>query len=257
MVGHSLTFIFTILLWWFSTGVILMLCTLPSRTFGWSMAGGSLMAVAAFYGLHEGARGSSALMTYLSFLSAIGVWGWLEMGFLMGYVTGPRTTPCPADATGWKRFRLALHTLLYRQLAIVVATLLVIAMTHGQVNQVGLFTFLILLVMRVSAELNIFLGVPYLPDALLPERLGYLKSYFRTRRFNFLFPISIIGASLVAISLAQRALGAAGPEAAGFALMFALLSLAILEHFFMVVPLQEAALWRWANASKIIQKPQP
>jgi putative photosynthetic complex assembly protein 2 len=257
MVGHSLTFIFTILLWWSSTGVILMLCTLPSRTFGWSMIGGSIMAAAAFYGLHEGARGSSALMTYLSFLSAIGVWGWLEMGFLMGYVTGPRTAPCPADATGWRRFCLAVHTLLYRQFAIVVATLLVIAATHGQVNQVGLFTFLILLVMRVSAEVNIFLGVPYLPDALLPERLAYLKSYFRTRRFNFLFPISIIGASLVAISLARHALGAEGAEAAGFALMFALLSLAILEHLFMVVPLQEAALWRWAHASKIIQKPQP
>lgn len=258
MVGHSLTFIFTVFVWWASTGAVLMLSTLPSRTFGWSLVGGSIAAIAAFYGLHLGGRDTGSIGTYLSFLSAIIIWGWLEMGFLMGFVTGPRTTPCPADATGWRRFRLAIDTLLYRHLAIIVSSLAVIILTKGQVNQTGLWTFMILLVMRVSAELNIFLGVPYLPDALLPERLCYLKSYFRTRRLNFLFPISILGAGLVAFALAERALGSEGAEAAGAALMFALLALAILEHFFMVMPVGEAALWRWARnlaAAKPIEKP--
>jgi putative photosynthetic complex assembly protein 2 len=108
-------------------------------------------------------------------------------------------------------------------------------------------TFLILMVMRISAKLNIFLGVPHLPEAMLPERLSYLKSYFRTRRVNPLFPFSILVSTLAAIFLGQRALQAEGAEAVGAALLFALLLLAILEHLFMILPLPDAALWRWAR----------
>ena len=43
------------------------------------------------------------------------------MSFLMGYVTGPRRSPCPDDAQGWRRFGLALQTVLYHELAIAVA----------------------------------------------------------------------------------------------------------------------------------------
>jgi putative photosynthetic complex assembly protein 2 len=247
MLGHGLTFVFTVTLWWFSTGIILMLCSLPRRTFAWSLLGGTAVLAASLYGLVASARETTASATYIAFLSAIGVWGWLEMGFLMGYVTGPRTAPCPPDAHGWRRFGLAVTTLLYREFAIIVVGLLVAILTSGQPNQIGALTFLILLVMRLSAELNLFLGVPYLPDAFLPEGLAYLNSYFRTRRFNLLFPVSIVGSSLTALLLARRALGAEGPEAVGFALLFVLLALAILEHFFMMMPLPDAALWRWAK----------
>jgi putative photosynthetic complex assembly protein 2 len=247
MLGHGLTFVFTVLLWWLSTGVILMLCTLPKRTFGWSLLGGAVVMVASFYGLASSARVSAASGAYCAFLSAVALWGCLEMGFLMGYVTGPRKIACPADATGWRRFRLAVTTLVYRQATVALAAVAVVWLTRGGVNQIGAYTFLILLAMRVSAELNIFLGVPYLPDELLPERLAYLKSYFRARPASLFFPVSVISASLLAIILGQRALGAEGAEAIGFALLFTLLALAILEHFFMIVPLPDAALWRWAR----------
>jgi putative photosynthetic complex assembly protein 2 len=247
MLGHGLTFVFTVTLWWFSTGIILLLCSLPRRTFGWSLLGGTAVLAASLYGLVATARDTSVSATYIAFLSAIGVWGWLEMGFLMGYVTGPRTTPCPADARGWRRFGLALTTLIYREFAIIVVGLLVAILTSGQPNQIGALTFMILLVMRISAELNLFLGVPFVPDAFLPEGLSYLKSYFRRRRFNLLFPVSILGSSLSALFLARRAVGAEGAEAVGSALLFVILALAILEHFFMMIPLADAALWRWAK----------
>jgi putative photosynthetic complex assembly protein 2 len=32
----------------------------------------------------------------------------------------------------------------------------------------------------------------------------------------------------------------------GFSLLFALTSLAVIEHAFMVLPIQDTALWRWA-----------
>jgi putative photosynthetic complex assembly protein 2 len=260
MLGHGLTFLFTIGLWWLSTGIVLKLCSLPKRTFGWSLIGGCCVFGAAVYGVVESARTMSAANAYLSFLSALGMWGWVEMSFLMGYVTGPRTTSCPPDAKGWQRFTMALETLLYHELAIVGVAGAIVLLTWGAPNQTGTFAFLILMVMRISAKLNIFLGVPNLTDEFLPERLSYLKSYFRTRSFNALFPVSILLSTLAAIMLAQRALGADGPEAIGFALLFTLITLAILEHFFMIVPLPDAALWRWAmpaHGTKQIEKPLP
>ncbi|HIJ64179.1 MAG TPA: DUF3623 domain-containing protein [Rhodospirillaceae bacterium] len=247
MMGHGLTLVFAVFLWWFSTGIILNLCGRPKRTFGKTLLGGSVVLVVALYGLADSAWSVSEGGAYLAFLSAIAVWGWLEMSFLMGYVTGPRTSPCPSDAKGWHRFTLALRTLLYHELAIIAGAGVIIVLTWGAPNQTATVAFLILMVMRISAKLNIFLGVPYLPVVFLPERLSYLKSYFRTRRFNWLLPVSIIGSALFAVSLGRRALVAEGAEAVGCALLFSLLALAMLEHFFMILPFPDAALWRWAK----------
>ena len=54
----------------------------------------------------------------------------------------------------------------------------------------------------------------------------------------------------MAIVLAQKALLSEGAAAGGFMLLFALTALAILEHIFMVVPLPDAVLWRWALPAK-------
>jgi putative photosynthetic complex assembly protein 2 len=250
MAGHGLAIFLAILAWWFSTGIILLVCALPRRTFGWSLTAASLIAGGAIYAFVHSAWDTGPAGSYIAFLSALGIWGWIEMSFLMGFVTGPRTAPCPADAQGWHRFRLAIQTLLYHELTIVGAAAALVALTWGAPNQTGTLAFLILMAMRISAKLNIFLGVPNLTDEFLPARLGYLKSYFRKCDTNLLFPVCITASTLVAILLAHKALLSEGAAAGGFALLFALTALAILEHIFMVVPLPDAILWRWALPAK-------
>ena len=44
MAGHGIAVLMAILAWWFSTGVILLVCALPRRTFGWSLTAASLIA---------------------------------------------------------------------------------------------------------------------------------------------------------------------------------------------------------------------
>ncbi|WP_439814981.1 putative photosynthetic complex assembly protein PuhE [Zavarzinia sp. CC-PAN008] len=246
MGGHGWAVLFAILLWWASTGLIIALCALPARTFRGSLLAAGLVLAAALYGLGELAWMTTPEAAYGAFLCALAVWGWLEMSFLMGFLTGPRAEPCPAGAQGWRRFRLALDTLLYHELAILAAAVLIVALSWDAPNQVGAGTFLILAVMRISAKLNIFLGVPNLSDEMMPARLAYLKSYFRKRRFNGLLPVSILGASAFATGLALQAAGAQGAEAVGAALMATLLGLAALEHCFMILPLPDAMLWQWA-----------
>jgi putative photosynthetic complex assembly protein 2 len=258
MIEHGLAFGFTVLVWWVGTAAVMLTCALPRRTYVWSFLGGCGLLAVAIAGLAGNARSLSPAAAYLSFLSAVGIWGWLEMAFLMGYLTGPRRAPCPSDATGWRRFRLAVETLLYHELSILAATALVFWLTWGAPNQTGTFAFLILVVMRISAKLNIFLGVPNLADELLPERLAYLKSYFRKRSLNLFFPVSIAGASLAAIGLAVRLAGTEGGEACGAALLLTLLALAILEHVFMILPIPDSVLWDWAipvAATKAAQRP--
>ncbi len=255
---HGLAILLAILAWWGSTGAIILLCALPKRTFGWSMFGASFVLGVSIYGLRQSAWIGGEVGAYAAFASALGIWSWIEMSFLMGFVTGPRTAPCPAGAKGWLRFRLALETLLYHELAIVAAAVGAVALTWGAPNQIGTLAVLILMAMRISAKLNIFLGVPNLTDEFLPERLAYLKTYFRKRDFNLLFPVSIAISTMVAVTLAQRVLGAADAEAVGFALLFALVALAMLEHLFMMMPLRDAILWRWAvPAARTIDKRLP
>jgi len=246
MANHGVALLLAILTWWFSTGLVLMLCALPKKTFAWSMIGASLVLAAAVYGLAHSAWETGPGAPYVAFLSALGVWGWIEMSFLMGIVTGPRTVPCPENVQGWPRFQMALQALLYHELMIVFWAGLIVMLTWRAPNQIGTFAFLILMAMRISAKLNIFLGVPNLTDEFLPQRLVYLKSYFRKGQISSLFPATVGAAALVAIFLAQKALGASGAEASGFALLFSLIALAILEHLFMVFPIPDAVLWRWA-----------
>ncbi len=80
-------------------------------------------------------------------------------------------------------------------------TALVVMVTWNAPNQIGTWTFLILFSMRLSAKLNMFLGVRNLYENFLPAHLQHLKSYFARRAMNLLFPISVSAATVVAAML--------------------------------------------------------
>jgi putative photosynthetic complex assembly protein 2 len=114
-------------------------------------------------------------------------------------------------------------------------------------NPVALMTYVILWGMRISAKLNLFLGAPNVAEEFLPDDLDYLKSYFSRRPINALFPVSVtVGTVLSAWFFAA----AAGSLDSGFttevyALAGMLTALGTLEHWFLVLPIKDAALWRW------------
>lgn len=237
---------FTLLLWWASTGLLIFLCLRPLAARGRVFALASLQLPAALAAIAASARVQSTGAAYLAFFAAIAVWAWLEMGFLMGIITGPRRLPCPPQARGWQRFRLALLALLYHELSIVLAACAILALTWRAPNQTASGAFLILMGMRISAKLNIFLGVPHLSEEFLPARLDYLKSYFRRSPGNPLLGVSLAGAMAMAGWLAWQMIRgtAAMPAACGLLLTLVLLGAA--EHVFMMTRLPDAALWRWA-----------
>jgi putative photosynthetic complex assembly protein 2 len=245
---HGLAVLYALFLWWFSTGLVFYLVGLPARTFRWSLLGTSLVAAAALLGLAWSSTQPTVAGAYLAFTCGLLVWGWHEVSFLMGFITGGRRPPCPEGCGGWRHFWHATHTILHHELAILATALLVAALSWSGANQTGMWTFMLLWWLRLSAKLNVFLGVSNLSEDLLPDHLQYLKRFFAKKPINLLFPVSVTGATIAAALLAEAAVDApAGAfQGPGLTLLATLLALAILEHWFLVLPLRDAALWRWA-----------
>ena len=252
MPSYGIAILYTLFIWWFSTGVILYLDGLPKHTFRWSMLGATALLAWSLYGLAATSMDTSVTGAYLAFTYAMFVWGWQEMSFLMGYVTGPRQTPCPTGSRGWRRARYALETIFYHEIALVVSMLVVLAVTWGGSNQVGKWTFLILWVMRLSAKLNVFLGVRNLYEEFLPDNLRYLHSYFTRKSMNALFPVVVTLSSVVAFYLWRHAFAseASAFQTTGASFLATLLTLAIIEHGFLVLPIPATALWTWGLRSR-------
>jgi len=251
--------LFAVLVWWFTTGVILWLDGLPRRTHVCSMYGMTALAVGAVVLMSSSADDASVGGVYAGFVAAVLLWGWLEMSFLMGYVTGPRRVAAGPGIKGWQHFTQATQAVIYHELAIAAAAALVWALTRNAELPTAWWTFCVLWAMRLSAKLNLFLGVPNVNEELLPAHLKYLGSYFRKRPMNLLFPLSVTVSTLAAAALGLQLSAAADGSAAATALtlVLALLVLAILEHWFMVVPLPVNGLWRWAlRARADAGKPQ-
>ena len=252
MTAYLYPAMFALFVWWFSTGIIIYLDGLPRHTFRWSMLGATIIFGISLWGLGDTAYDTTVTGAYLAFTYGLLAWGWQEMSFYMGYVTGIRDEPCPEGCSGWKHFGHAIQTSLWHELAIIVAALLVVAITLEGPNQVGMWTFMVLWWMHQSAKLNVFLGVRNLNEEFLPEHLTFLKSYLTKKPMNLLFPISVTISTVITVVLAQAALApdATPFKVAGFTFLTVLMALAILEHWFLVLPMPSAALWHWGLSSR-------
>jgi putative photosynthetic complex assembly protein 2 len=237
-----------LLFWWLGTGIVLRLFSLPERTHRFSVVGLSFLAALSLAGIYLLKDTQTALAAYLSFAAALVIWGWLELLHYTGVLVGPGTRHCPHGLSNIRRFFSALYAMLYHELAVAITGICLIVLTWGSANSTALYAYLVLWVMRVSAELNVFLGVAYLPEEWLPPKLRYLMSYRKTRRANALFPVSVLSASIVCIWMFAH-LPAKSVDAfahTSITLTGTLLLLAILEHWLLVLPSRSGSLWSWA-----------
>lgn len=259
MSESTLAALIVVAAWWSSTALVLRLVWLPRTTHGASVAVSSVLASAALYGVWWSSRIESVGAAYLAFAFALVVWAWHELTFLLGLVTGPRRLACPADARGWRRFWLATATVIHHELALAATMLALVALTWGGGNQVATWTYGVLWVMRLSAKLNVFLGVRNVTEEFVPERMRYLISYFRRARMNPLMPLSLGAAALTVIALGASAAsaGASPFVATSHALVATILALALLEHLFLALPAPDALLWRWVLRSERARPPAP
>ncbi|MBU3695026.1 MAG: DUF3623 domain-containing protein [Rhodocyclaceae bacterium] len=244
--------LFTLLAWWVGTGVIIWLNRLPRSTYRATFTVASWLAILAFWGLAASRNLPTAAGAYCAFSCALLIWAWQEIAFLLGYVTGPRRIDLPVGARGWQRAGFALQVVLHHELALVVLAAGVFTATADGSNRVGLCTYLIFWVMRQSAKLNVFLGVRNLSETFLPAHLRYLPTYFQRKPINPLFPVVVTLATAAAMAGWEFAWTHRANEfqSVAAALASMLLSLAVLEHWFMVLPIPFERLWQWGMGAR-------
>lgn len=238
---------YALLLWWFSTGIILYLDSRPQRTFRWSMAGGTLLFAAALVCLWRTAGDPSLTGVYAAFTSAVVAWGWQEMSLYMGYVTGPRKHRCRAGCSGLRHFGHAIAANLWHELAIVATAGAIVWLTREATNHTGVLAFLMLWGLHLSARLNVFLGVRNVSEEFVPEHMAVLRSFLTRRPMNLLFPVSVTAATILTVLLFLWAGSAADAESrTTYLLLGALAALGVIEHWMLVLPLPVEKLFGWS-----------
>jgi putative photosynthetic complex assembly protein 2 len=244
-----------LLAWWLSTGAILFLVGRAERGGPAAFQTAVLLALPLLgigvWAVATSLAEMSVTGVYLGFLGALAIWGWFELAFLAGVLTGPLPKPCPPNVQPVERFLRAWGTIAYAETALVASLAVLLLVSIGAENMVGFWTFAILFFARLTAKLNVWLGVPNINDHFLPAPVRHLSSHFRKGPVNAFFPISVTLLTLATACWIERIIDApaASAEAIGFMLLATLTALALLEHWLMVLPIRDAALWTWALPS--------
>ena len=247
MLAYACPAAYALFLWWFGTGAVLFLDGLPTATFRRTMMVATLVFAASLLGLALTAQSDSIAGAYAAFTFGFFAWGWQEISFYLGYVTGPRRHACREGCSGWPHFLHGIQVTLYHEIKILLTLGVLALLCWDEANPLALWSFMILWLMHQSAKLNVFLGVPNLSEDFLPDHLLFLRSFLTRRPMNLLFPLSVTVTTVAAVWMIAQAAGAetGSYEQTADTFLATLLVVGILEHWFLVLPLPTSALWEW------------
>ncbi len=237
-----------ILVWWSSTGAVLWFARGLDRQMNTRLVIMTILCALGFAGVLIASAQSGIWAIYLGFASAILIWGWVEFTLLSGMITGSRTEACPANVSEFERFKMAFRAIAHHEYALVIMLGILAILDSSGGSGMAIKTFALLWIMRLGAKLTIFSGAPELSTSMIPERLAYMKTYFRHDRISIAFWLSL---SVCCMFFASGiyALQHVQYDAAvqtQVTMLSTLVALAILEHIFMVLPVADSKLWSWA-----------
>ncbi len=235
-----------LLSWWFGTGIILLLVRLPKERFSASIGFWSLISIPALYFSYWSMHENSNTCAYIGFISTIILWGWHELAFLTGWISGPRKQALDANLSTWARFKQSVAVIWHHELALFLNLLILVAMQIGQPNHTAMCTFALLWMMRLSSKLNLFFGVPQVGEQYLPSHLIYMGSYFNKKTVGLFFYFTMSLSIVAWIYLIWQAHEGLVTISTHWILLASLLGLAIIEHVLMMVPLSLERVWGWA-----------
>lgn len=251
-----------IFIWWASTGAILW--RVRRADLGgpddhlWSVLLGLPLLMGGAMAAHASVGVATVGGVFTGFLAALALWGWIELAFLSGVMTGPNRAPCPPGAGLGERLWRAIGTILWHELALIAGLCVLVQISLDSANPIAAQTFATLFAARISAKLNLFFGVPRIHTEFLPRPLAHLASHFRRAPVTALLPVSILGLAAATAFWAARAAASADDALfIGHLLLAVLSALALLEHLFMVLPVPDQKLWRWMLPEAAPASPPP
>ncbi|MEL6948226.1 MAG: putative photosynthetic complex assembly protein PuhE [Pseudomonadota bacterium] len=241
--------VLVVFVWWASTAAVLWFSSSRAEHVPARLMTATVVCAAGFAAVIASHGLGSLWEPLAAFLGVIAIWGWLEFTFLTGLLVGARKGACPAGVSERTRFQLAFRAINHHEYALV-GTLVAIAVISWATQSSWAFSFFALLwLMRLSAKLTIFSGAPSLSHAMMPGPIEHLKSYFRNDRIGPVFWFSTLVSTgvLVAGIVAFQAGWIDPDQRIGAAMLLTLFALAALEHWLMILPLGDDAMWLWAK----------
>ncbi|MEM6895872.1 MAG: putative photosynthetic complex assembly protein PuhE, partial [Pseudomonadota bacterium] len=244
------------------TGVILLAVRRADRAKHGAPLGlvfaGLPFLVFGLVGVAVAAGDASVAGLYGGFIAALSLWGWIELTFLAGVISGPNRASLTPGATGFQRLWQAWWAVAWHELLLLAAFVYVFYVSYGAVSDMAPWTFGVLYGARILAKMNLFLGVPGINLEAVPQTLAHIPSYFRQGDPSWLFPFTIILLSLGTALWVSRLVSAISPEEmVTFGLLSALTGLALLEHWMMLLPMADTKLWRWLMPLAEQSRPTP
>jgi putative photosynthetic complex assembly protein 2 len=235
--------------WWFGTGIILLLVRIPKQWFAVARGFWSLISIPALFCCHQSMQENSNANAYLGFISTIVLWGWHELTFLTGWISGSRKQSLEPHLNTWNRFKQSVQVVWHHELALFVNLMILLGMQIGHPNHTAICTFALLWLMRLSSKLNLFFGVPQVGEQYLPSQLAYMGSYFRKSEVGLFFYFTMSLSVLTWVGLVWQAHEGQVAITSHWVLLASLLGLAIVEHVLMMIPLSLERVWGWALKS--------
>lgn len=243
--------------WWAGTLTVLVLSRIGGTGRRLALRGGWVLAgllVPIVILLHPQ---DSPAAAYLGFAVGLALWGWQELLFLQGVATGSRKEPSRRGRRGLGRVREAVEAVSHHEAGLFATLLILAVVSIGAALPVALWTFGALWVLRLSAKLNLFYGVPHPNGHLFPPRIRHLASFLGQPRRSIPLLVCIGGWFGLATGLFISGVAHDGTGLSTALLLLAgLVGLGALEHlaFLFRLPLEE--LWGW-DVDDQPQRPMP
>lgn len=254
MTFYLLPVLYTVLLWWFTTGLVIVMYGRRATTVRLYFVAATGVMAAALGGIFALRDVDEPWAVYATFTCGTLVWGWLMASYYLGYITGE---PLPANLgrrPGYyrlqqepvRRFHLAVRASLHHELLVLVFGVGLFWLNWGASNSWGFWTFLALWIMHLSSKLNVFFGVRNFPIEYLPRHLHGFGVLLSKRPINPFFPFTVLAATLVVWWMFSTALMPETPvtQATGLMLVGWMLLLGVMEHWLLVLPVP-AMIWGW------------
>jgi putative photosynthetic complex assembly protein 2 len=233
---------YSIVFWWAATGVIIYLNFQPNlyAPVFWSSL---VIALGSLWVLHQHRHDETARGAYIAFTAGSLIWAFMEVSFYTGYIVGPPVRPIFTVGPSMIGFFKAVHRSLYHETLVLGSAIFLATFFWKAKNKFGLYTFILFWLMHQSAKLNIFFGVMNTGKEFIPETVSDMAEYMTVAHINWLFPISITVCTILSYRFIQLALGSRDTwKRTGFALTGMMSILAWLEHWLLVLPLNQG-LW--------------
>lgn len=188
---------YAIVLWWVSTGAIIVMYRRPAWTYDATFGAYTVVAAVSAVLLFVLRQRTDMLAVYASFSAGTLLWGWNLASYYTGLISGPKRAAPRAVLTDAERFTGAIAASAYHESVSIGLVILSVWGSWGAANLAGFGCVILFYSLHMLAKLAIYFGVMNFSGAWLPDHLRYITTFFGPPRFHW-FSVCAVGLSVIA-----------------------------------------------------------